>query len=125
MGNNFITPLSRKIRIYLLLWSCFFVLLSMVMQKFYRPFIYANNIFDFHIADSYSNLCCVPASVCLFFAIDGKVEYRMLFYGIISFVSWILYEIFFSLTFDYNDIIASFISAIITFFLLNKFLLNK
>ena len=43
MSNNFITPLSRKIRIYLLLWSCFFVLLSMVMQKFYRPFIYANN----------------------------------------------------------------------------------
>lgn len=38
---------------------------SLLMNFFYRPYIYVNHLFDYHIADSYSNFFAIPACLGL------------------------------------------------------------
>ncbi len=80
----------------------------------YRKYIYSNNLFDFHIADTLGNLVAMPAYVCFYYAVKRnpkKLEY-IIGLGIITFT---LYECLglFGLngTFDFRDIIATFISG--------------
>lgn len=116
---------NRETRFYLIIWSLFFVILIAFFKVFYRPIIYSNHIFDCHLADSYSNLFCVPASACLFYAIEGKAESSMLFDGICSCVAFALYEFFLSYTFGYYDIIASVISSCVTFYVFDRLLVKR
>lgn len=105
---------------YLIASSIFFFVLGVLLSHTYRPYIYGNNIYDFHIADTIGNLVAVPSAVCF-----GLVVYpqQKLYQIVIAAVfSFILYEmlglISFQGVFDVYDIIATIISGLITFVIL-------
>ena len=49
--------------------SGFFFILGIVLSNTYRPYIYENHIFDFHLADTIGNLVAVPSLSLLLLAI--------------------------------------------------------
>ena len=48
--------------------SGFFFILGIVLSNTYRPYIYENHIFDFHLADTIGNLVAVPSLSLLLLA---------------------------------------------------------
>jgi len=90
-------------------------LISIVLSGTYRPYIYQNGIFDFYIADTLGSLFCIPACSLVFYGLSKR--YRFWQYVLISALSFVLYEFFGLLgfgTFDWLDIVAIFISSILT-----------
>jgi len=85
--------------------------IAWLLTIFYRPYIYQNNIYDFHFADTIGSLFCMPAQT---FFIRG-FSHKYSFYNIILpvFIGDIIYE--FLTVFDYYDIIAIFTGAFITY----------
>ena len=85
------------------------------MNLLYRPYIYENNIFDFHIADSNSNFFSVPAVICFWLSIEKSTTVSRLMYSpLYVSVGFVLYE-FIGLTYDIYDILATIISGCICF----------
>ena len=87
---------------------------GILLSYTYRPFIYDNRLYDYHIADTIGSLVCVPTSVFFLYSFSKtKNSFSIL---ILKFaICFILYE-FLSLTklhgvFDFYDIIAILISA--------------
>jgi hypothetical protein len=92
-------------------------LLSGLLSHTYRPYIYQNQIDDFHIADTLGNIFAVPAATLFLTGIQLKTTktFKVILAMILGFV---LYE-FISLTFDIYDIIATILSGGITYIILN------
>ena len=113
--------MSKK-RKYLFISIAFFVL-GIILSYTYRQYIYKNNIFDFHFADTIGNLVAVPSSVCFFLAISRKDEKLEYLVGKIVLI-YIGYEFLGLLgihgVFDWYDIIATIFSGIITYFILKR-----
>jgi hypothetical protein len=107
--------------------ASFFILLGIVLSHTYRLYIYENQIFDFHIADTIGNLVAVPTATCLGLAIYPKL--KLIQIVCLSVFSYILYEMMGLIhllgTFDIYDIIATLISGLITFIILNKIQAKK
>ena len=80
-------------------------LIGAILSKTYRPYIYENNINDFHLADTITSWICVPA-LSLFFWGISKDKFQKCFIG--SFLGMLFCEFFLGLTFDLHDIIAIF-----------------
>lgn len=93
-----------------------FVFVGFCLLWTYRPFIYENHIFDFHIADTLGNWIAVPAGVnfVLFLHGDKKSLKQEITKAVLVFI---LYEfIAFWGTFDYYDIMATIFSGIGTYY---------
>ena len=114
MSEKIYIKLSKKHRIGFLLLSVLFVLCAVLMNLLYRPYIYENNIFDFHIADSNSNFFAVPAAICFWLSIEKFTVSRLMYSPLYVSVGFVLYE-FIGLTYDVYDILATIISGCICF----------
>lgn len=96
------------------------LIIHIVLIKYYRPYIYTNEISDFHIADTLGSLFCVPVTTLL---ILGSVKKKWNFYQILFGVTFanIFYEcsslFFHSNSIDIPDLCAIFIGSFMTFIL--------
>ena len=100
--------------------SGFFFILGIVLSNIYRPYIYENHIFDFHLADTIGNLVAVPSLSLLLLAMRKYESLsKAILYSIFVFT---LYEIIPFGTFDFYDLIATYISGLLTYLI---FLLFK
>ena len=109
---------SGRRRLFFLLGAILCFLIGVLLTYFYRPYIYANHINDWHLADTIGNIVAVPAVAFLFYAAQKTVRYTKLTVLILDFLVWCLYEAFFSLTFDWRDILASLIMCFVTYLIL-------
>lgn len=110
----------RKRKFYLFI-SILLAAIPLVLIKTYRPYIYSHKIEDFHLADTIPNIFAVPACLFLGYAIKANPSKNIgkdIFEIIIGVV---IYELFFSLTLDIYDMIASVISGILLYLLLSVF----
>lgn len=88
-----------------------------VLLVFYRPYIYENDIYDFHFADTIGSLFCIPVST---FIIFGYKRVRWSFYTTIggAYIANIFYEcsslFFVKHKIDIPDLIAIHIGFFIT-----------
>lgn len=89
-----------------------------ILSFTYRPYIYANHINDWHLADTIGNIVAVPATAFLFYAVQKTIRQTILAVLTLDFFSWCLYELVFSMTFDWWDILTSFLMCLITYPLL-------
>lgn len=81
---------------------------------FYRPYIYENGIYDFYFADTFTNILGVPIAACLGMALTQKLVYKEIYYSMAVCLGLICYEVI-GLTFDYKDIIATFIGVLLSY----------
>jgi|GEM_PF-743403 len=110
---------SRTVRIKMFSICMVLFVTCMVIQKTYRPYIYANGINDFHVADSFTDFFAVPVNILFFLPITGRSKYSINVIVIVSTIALILYE-FIGLTFDYYDMLAAVISGILTAIVMRK-----
>ena len=111
--------LTKRNRVRHFIVSLILVLICVILNLSYRPFIYANHINDLYFADTFTNLLGVPASTCLCLALMSKLTHKAIVYVSGVCLGLILYECI-GLTFDYKDIMATLLSGIITTILLSK-----
>ena len=109
---------SGRRRLFFLLGAILCFLIGVLLTYFYRPYIYANHINDWHLADTIGNIVAVSAVAFLFYAAQKTVRYTKLTVLTLDFLVWCLYEAFFSLTFDWRDILASLIMCFVTYLIL-------
>ena len=81
----------------------------------YRPYVYANHIDDWHLADTIGNIVAVPAAAFLFYAVQKTIRQTKLAVLAMDFLTWCLYEVVFSMTFDWWDILASLLMCFVTY----------
>ena len=111
--------LTKRNRVRHFIVSLILVLICVILNLSYRPFIYANHINDLYFADTFTNILGVPASTCLCLALMSKLTHKAIVYVSGVCLGLILYECI-GLTFDYKDILATLLSGIITTILLSK-----
>ena len=87
----------------------------LLFRTYYRPWVYTNHLFDFYLADTYTNLFgeCVVffILVSLFSPNEMYKPIKLLLY---SSCGLMIYELL-GLTFDYKDIIATFVGALLSY----------
>lgn len=106
---------SRKRRRICLFLCVLCVGLGWLLNFTYRPYIYAHHINDWHLADTIGNIVAVPAAAFLFYAVQKSIRHTKLAVLAMDFLAWCLYEVFFSMTFDWWDILASLIMCFVTY----------
>ena len=111
--------LTKRNRVRHFIVSLILVLICVILNLSYRPFIYANHINDLYFADTFTNILGVPASTCLCLALMSKLTHKAIVYVSGVCLGLILYECI-GLTFDNKDILATLLSGIITTILLSK-----
>lgn len=102
--------------------SIFLGILSGVLSHTYRPYIYKNHIYDYHFADTISSWLSIPAASLLCWGIQRNNTYNYPQFIAISLIAFSYFELFLGITFDYYDLVALYLSALITylFYLLLK-----
>ena len=106
--------MSIKIqRILAIITSILLSIISGILTNTYRHYIYTNNIFDYHFADTIGSLACIPCSSLFFWAIYNRTFsfVKCILYSLIAFI---IYEIIPFGVFDFYDIIAMLLSSGIT-----------
>ena len=111
--------MSKQQKIYLPISICV-VLAGLILSTFYRPYVYANKISDFGLADTIGSLVSV-VGFC-FFAwtfknyTDNQKNKHIIVATIIYGFVWELFG-FIGIygTFDWKDIVGGIISGVITF----------
>lgn len=102
-------------------------LLGQVLTHTYRPFVYENQLCDFHIADTIGSFLCVPAATLFYYGLSDKYTIKTMIFK--SALVFILYELFglFNIhgTFDVYDIVAIVLSSICSFFLFKNMPIGK
>ena len=111
--------LTKRNRVRHFIVSLILVLICVILNLSYRPFIYANHINDLYFADTFTNILGVPASTCLCLALMSKLTHKAIVYVSGVCMGLILYE-YIGLTFDYKDILATLLSGTITTIILSK-----
>lgn len=111
--------LTKRNRVRHFIISIILVLICVILNLTYRPFIYANHINDLYFADTFTNLLGVPASTYLCLALMSKLTHKAIVYVSDVCLGLILYECI-GLTFDYKDILATLLSGTITTIILSK-----
>lgn len=111
--------LTKRNRVRHFIVSLILVLICVILNLSYRPFIYANHINDLYFADTFTNLLGVPASTYLCLALMSKLTHKAIVYVSGVCLGLILYECI-GLTFDYKDILATLLSGTITTIILSK-----
>lgn len=100
----------RKLAIIL---SGFLFLLGGLLCWTYRPYIYENNIYDFHFADTISSWVCIPSATLMGWGYHKRYSFGK--YILLSLIAFTIYELTVSSKFDYYDLGAQFLSAGITY----------
>ena len=111
--------LPAKARIYSFWFALFLGVVSLVISYTYRPYIYSHHIYDLHLADSFSDLFAVPAT--LFWGIATNKDfgkYTIGFHIMIICIFLILYEFLISAITDVYDMIAVIVSGVFTWLIL-------
>ena len=111
--------LPAKARVYSFWFALFLGVVSLVISYTYRPYIYSHHIYDLHLADSFSDLFAVPAS--LFWGIATNKDfgkYTIGFHIMIICIFLILYEFLISAITDVYDMIAVIVSGVFTWLIL-------
>lgn len=111
---------SKKRRWVYLLLCVLCAGIGWLLSFTYRPYIYTNHINDWHLADSIGNIVAVPAAAFLFYAMQKTIRQTKLAVLIMDFFAWCLYELVFSMTFDWWDILASLLMCFIMYPLLSS-----
>ncbi len=87
------------------------------MSYIYRPYIYQNKIYDFHLADTIGNIVAVPAYSLVYYGFSSRYSFNKII--VLSVVGFIFYEILsiasFHGVFDIYDIVATVLSGAVTF----------
>lgn len=89
-----------------------FFVLGVVLSNTYRPYIYKNHIYDFHLADVIGNLVSVPSLSLLLLGLNRYTFPKAVLYSVCV---WTIYEILPMGVFDYYDLLATLISGLITY----------
>jgi hypothetical protein len=113
--NNFNMQRLKYFIIFMILFIIYILGLHV-----YRPYIYSNGIFDYYLADTFTNIVAVPG-LCFFFLIIAPKNKRFTSKAIIikfffSVITLELMNLPFEHGFDYKDVIATIIGALITYF---------
>lgn len=111
---------SKKRRWVYLLLCVLCAGIGWLLSITYRPYVYTNHINDWHLADSIGNIVAVPAAAFLFYAMQKTIRQTKLAVLIMDFFAWCLYELVFSMTFDWWDILASLLMCFIMYPLLSS-----
>jgi hypothetical protein len=96
-----------------LIVSVILVLLCALLQHTYRPFIYANHLNDWHLADTLTSWFAVPAATLFFWGISGKRLLRDCLIGALA--GLLLYEFLDWRSLDWFDVIALILSGGLTY----------
>jgi len=102
----------RKNKIVWFIIGCVFLMIMLFCSKIYRPWIYQTGLFDFYIADTYTNLFGVPTIFFLGISFFKTTKVSIALLGITA--VYIFGEIFSWLqngSFDYMDVIATFLGC--------------
>jgi VanZ family protein len=136
-NNNFFTDKASiktidSIRIIYFLIAVLFFFLTEIGRNIYRPYIYANNIDDYGIADSIGNTGGIIVQIFFMLAILNSPRKKV--FRVIGFIviGYILYEILQPYlprgVFDWKDIYGTLIGGVISLFVwlfVKKFVKNK
>jgi hypothetical protein len=124
-----IFKITNERKIFFGIFISMFVLTE-IGRKIYRPYIYANDIFDFWIADTIGNFTGTVAII--FFDLAGVNPYYKIGRWLILFITFglIVYELVQYIlpgrnTCDWRDIVATIIAGIISFGLYELIYKNK
>lgn len=112
--------MKTKHRIIHLVTGCLFIMIMLLFRSYYRPWIYTNHLFDFYLADTYTNLFgeCVVffILVSLFSPAEMYHPIKALLY---SSCGLIIYELWGLIVegglCDYKDIIATCVGALLSY----------
>ncbi|TRX60407.1 hypothetical protein FNN09_20670 [Carboxylicivirga sp. M1479] len=111
--------MSRQQKIYLTTSICV-VLTGLILSTFYRPYVYANQISDFGLADTIGSLVSV-VGFCFFVwtfknYTDSQKNKQIIIVTIVYGFVWELFGLIgIHGTFDWKDIVGAVISGIFTF----------
>lgn len=95
-----------------------------IARPFYRPYIYKNNINDFHIADTIGNSLGTVATIFVLIGIFGQGRMQHLFLIKTITISVVVYELAHPLLgkpIDPWDIVATFLTGTLCYLLYRKF----
>lgn len=106
---------NRKQRLEFLLMVLLLLGICSFFNFVYRPYIYGHNIYDYHVADSYSNFFAVPSTQCLMLALIGKSNLKISWQLVCICFAFIIFEFTFGLVCDVYDMISTLISGICTY----------
>ena len=106
---------SNRRRLVFLLLSVLCAGIGWILNFTYRPYVYVNAINDWHLADTIGNIVAVPAAAFLFYAVQKTIRQTKFAILAMDFMAWCLYEVVFSMTFDWWDILASLIMCFVTY----------
>ena len=77
--------MRKKHRLLHLIVGCLFIIIMLLFRTYYRPWVYTNHLFDFYLADTYTNLFgeCVVffILVSLFSPNEMYKPIKLLFYS--------------------------------------------
>lgn len=112
--------MRKKHRLLHLIVGCLFIIIMLLFRTYYRPWVYTNHLFDFYLADTYTNLMyeCVVffILVSLFSPNEMYKPIKLLFY---SSCGLMIYELLGLIVegglCDYKDIIATFVGALLSY----------
>ncbi len=93
------------------------VAIGLFADYYYRPYIYSNNIYDFHLADTISSWACVIGAPFFSLIMQSfpKRELQVILKSILAMYLVEFIQLIPSLgTFDWYDVIATFIGSFIT-----------
>lgn len=114
---------SKQRKIFLSI-TLFWVIVITLKDYVYRPYVYENNIWDMHIADSSSSFFSVIVGVFFAYSIERKQLFTHLGIVLLSELAFLFYEVVMSYRFDYYDIWATLLGGYPAY-LLSGFVLNK
>jgi hypothetical protein len=84
---------SKERAIYFTIGLTTLLFLEFVAKPFYRPYIYSNDIFDFHIADTLGNSLGTIAGIFIILTFLGRDRNQYHFLIKTTTISFIVYEI--------------------------------
>ena len=106
---------SRKQRLELLLVVLILLGICSFFNFVYRPYIYGHNMYDYHVADSFSNFFAVPSGQCLLLALYGKCDLKISWQLVYICIAFVFYEFTFGFVRDVYDVISTLISGVCTY----------
>ena len=116
--------MSKNQKKYLLI-SISIVIIAQLLTQLYRPYIYANGINDLGLADTIGSLASVIAACFFFWSFKNysnkEKNKQIILFTLVYTIIWEpLGLIGIHGTFDWKDIVAGFISGILTYLLKEK-----
>lgn len=119
-------PLSQTKYLWMLI--ILLAIIAIILKSTYRQYIYANQINDYGIADSSPNFFAGLIIVLLYFVQDQKTTLQKhALFAALGLVGYELIQgsVFKNNVFDYKDILASILGAVIGYLICSKFKNNE